>query len=48
MGVAFDPQFGLYKLKNGPFTMVNNPKTPDCGVPGTCEPGVITENQLTA
>jgi hypothetical protein len=28
LGVAFDPQFGLYKLKSGPFTMVNNPRPP--------------------
>ena len=45
LGVPFDFQFGFYE-KGGVFTMVNNPKTPDCGTPGACDPGVITENQL--
>ena len=45
LGVAFDTQFGFYET-GGVFTMVNNPETPDCGVPGVCAPGVITENQL--
>jgi hypothetical protein len=44
-GVATDFQFGFYE-KGGVFTMVNNPETPDCGTPGVCDPGVITENQL--
>lgn len=45
LGVAFDFQFGFYE-RGGAFTMVNNPKTPDCGVLGACDSGVITENQL--
>ena len=45
LGVAFDPQFGFYE-QGGVFKMVNNSQTPNCGVPGTCDPGVITENQL--
>jgi PEP-CTERM motif len=45
LGVAFDFQFGFYE-QGGKFTMVNNPKTPACGTPGACDPGVITENQL--
>lgn len=45
LGVAFDFQFGFYE-KGGVFTMVNNPKTPDCSVPKACDKGVITENQL--
>jgi len=45
LGVAFDTQFGFYE-QGGVFTMVNNPKTPDCSVAGACDPGVITENQL--
>jgi PEP-CTERM motif-containing protein len=44
-GVPVDFQFGFYE-QGGAFTMVNNPKTPDCGTPGVCDPGVITENQL--
>ena len=44
-GVAVDFQFGFYE-KGGAFTMVNNPKTPDCSVSGACDTGVITENQL--
>ena len=44
-GVPVDFQFGFYE-KAGAFTMVNNPKTPDCSVSGACDPGVITENQL--
>jgi PEP-CTERM motif len=44
-GVATDFQFGFYE-KGGAFTMVNNPKTPDCSVSGACDTGVITENQL--
>ncbi|HXZ15446.1 MAG TPA: hypothetical protein VEH77_05655, partial [Roseiarcus sp.] len=44
-GVPVDFQFGFYET-GGKFTMVNNPKTPDCSVPGACDPGVITENQL--
>jgi hypothetical protein len=43
-GVATDFQFGFYE-QGGVFHMVNNPKTPDCGM-GVCDPGVITENQL--
>ena len=43
--MPFDFQFGFYE-KGGMFTMVNNPKTPDCSVSGACDPGVITENQL--
>jgi PEP-CTERM motif len=47
LGVAFDFQFGFYKLKSGTFVMVNNPKTPNCGAkPDPCDSGVITENQL--
>ena len=47
LGVQFDFQFGFYKLKgSGTFVQVNNPQTPDCGVSGACDPGVITENQL--
>src|SRR6185437_470223 len=45
LGVPFDFQFGFYE-KGGVFTMVNNPKTPDCSVSGACDSGVITENQL--
>jgi hypothetical protein len=45
LGVPFDFQFGFYE-KGGAFTMVNNPKTPDCSVSGACDSGVITENQL--
>jgi hypothetical protein len=45
LGVAFDPQFGFYE-QGGVFHMVNNIQTPDCGTPGVCDPGVITENQL--
>jgi hypothetical protein len=45
LGVPFDFQFGFY-VQGGVFTMVNNPETPDCGAPGVCAPGVITENQL--
>lgn len=45
LGVPFDFQFGFYE-KGGVFTMVNNPKTPDCGVSGACDSGVLTENQL--
>ncbi len=45
LGVPFDFQFGFYE-KGGVFTVVNNPKTPDCSVSGDCDPGVITENQL--
>lgn len=45
LGVAFDPQFGFYEDARG-FHMVNNPLTPNCGVMGNCDPGVITENQL--
>ena len=45
LGVPFDFQFGFYE-KGGVFTMVNNPKTPDCSVSGACDAGVITENQL--
>jgi hypothetical protein len=44
-GAPFDFQFGFYE-KGGVFTMVNNPKTPDCSVSGACDSGVITENQL--
>jgi hypothetical protein len=44
-GVPVDFQFGFYE-KGGAFTMVNNPKTPDCSVSGACDSGVITENQL--
>jgi hypothetical protein len=44
-GVPFDFQFGFYE-KGGMFTMVKNLKTPDCSMPGACDPGVITENQL--
>jgi len=44
-GVPVDFQFGFYE-KGGVFTMVNNPKTPDCSVAGACDSGVITENQL--
>ena len=44
-GVPVDFQFGFYE-KGGAFTMVNNPKTPDCNVSGACDSGVITENQL--
>lgn len=44
-GVPVDFQFGFYE-QNGKFTMVNNPKTPDCSTMGVCDPGVITENQL--
>jgi hypothetical protein len=44
-GVPVDFQFGFYE-QNGKFTMVNNPKTPDCSVSGACDSGVITENQL--
>jgi hypothetical protein len=44
-GVPVDFQFGFYE-KGGAFTMVNNPKTPDCSVSGACDPNVITENQL--
>ena len=44
-GVPVDFQFGFYE-KGGVFTMVNNPKTPDCSVSGACDSGVITENQL--
>ena len=44
-GVPVDFQFGFYE-KGGAFTMVNNPKTPDCSVSGACNSGVITENQL--
>ena len=44
-GVATDFQFGFYE-QGGVFTMVNNPKTPDCSVAGNCDLGVITENQL--
>jgi hypothetical protein len=43
-GVATDFQFGFYE-QGGVFHMVNNPKTPDCGM-GVCDPRVITENQL--
>ncbi len=43
--MPFDFQFGFYE-KGGAFTMVNNPKTPDCSVSGACDSGVITENQL--
>ena len=32
-GVATDFQFGFYE-QGGVFTMVNNPKTPDCGIAG--------------
>ena len=32
-GVAVDFQFGFYE-KGGVFTMVNNPKTPDCSMLG--------------
>ena len=32
-GVAVDFQFGFFE-KGGVFTMVNNPKTPDCSMPG--------------
>jgi hypothetical protein len=45
LGVAFDFQFGFYE-RGGAFTMVKNPKTPDCSVSGACDSGVITENQL--
>ncbi len=45
LGVPFDFQFGFYE-QGGAFTMVNNPKTPDCSVSGACDSGVITENQL--
>jgi hypothetical protein len=45
LGVPFDFQFGFYE-KGGAFTMVNNPKTPDCSVSGACDSGVISENQL--
>jgi PEP-CTERM motif-containing protein len=45
LGVPFDFQFGFYE-KGGVFTMVNNPKTPECSVAGACDSGVITENQL--
>ncbi|MGC2785907.1 MAG: PEP-CTERM sorting domain-containing protein [Roseiarcus sp.] len=44
-GVPVDFQFGFYE-QGGVFTMVNNPKTPDCGTMGVCDSGVITENQL--
>ena len=44
-GVPVDFQFGFYE-QGGVFTMVNNPKTPDCGTTGVCDSGVITENQL--
>jgi hypothetical protein len=44
-GVATDFQFGFYE-QGGVFHMVNNPETPDCGMPGVCDAGVITENQL--
>jgi PEP-CTERM motif-containing protein len=44
-GVPVDFQFGFYE-KGGTFTQVNNPKTPNCGMAGACDPGVITENQL--
>ena len=44
-GVPVDFQFGFYE-QGGVFHMVNNPKTPDCSVPGACDSGVITENQL--
>jgi hypothetical protein len=45
-GVAVDFQFGFYE-QGGVFTMVNNPKTPNCGAtPDPCASGVITENQL--
>jgi hypothetical protein len=44
-GVPVDFQFGFYE-QGGVFTMVNNPKTPDCGAMGVCDSGVITENQL--
>jgi hypothetical protein len=44
-GVPVDFQFGFYE-QGGVFTMVNNPKTPDCSVAGACDPNVITENQL--
>ena len=44
-GVPVDFQFGFYE-QGGVFHMVNNPKTPDCGTPGVCDPGVIKENQL--
>jgi hypothetical protein len=45
-GVAVDFQFGFYE-QGGVFTMVNNPKTPNCGAtPDPCDSGVITENQL--
>ena len=44
-GVPVDFQFGFYE-QGGMFTMVNNPKTPDCSVSGACDSGVITENQL--
>ena len=44
-GVPVDFQFGFYE-KGGAFTMVNNPKTPDCSVSGARDTGVITENQL--
>jgi hypothetical protein len=44
-GVPVDFQFGFYE-QGGVFHMVNNPKTPDCGTMGVCDPGVITENQL--
>ena len=43
-GVTTDFQFGFYE-QGGVFHMVNNPKTPDCGM-GVCDPGVIKENQL--
>jgi PEP-CTERM motif len=45
LGVPLDFQFGFYE-RGGMFTMVNNLKTPDCSMPGACDPGVITENQL--
>jgi hypothetical protein len=45
LGVPFDFQFGFYE-QGGKFTMVNNRETPDCGMPGVCDSGVITENQL--
>jgi len=45
LGVPFDFQFGFYE-KGGVFTMVNNPKTPDCSVSCACNDTVTTENQL--